>query len=102
MGFDTVGRQILKRALHQPFRRELPEFQFAIESTLNRHLSSPLARGCLSSEFRPVVKFLNGEGGPQQILKGLLVQYQVGPLVGNDIVRRIVPMDAIVVQVWEV
>ncbi|HEY1400805.1 MAG TPA: hypothetical protein VF953_04395 [Terriglobales bacterium] len=32
----------------------------------------------------PVVISLNGEGGGQQALKGLLVEYQVGPIRGHN------------------
>src|ERR1700686_401368 len=35
---------------------------------------------CRLSLFHPVVIFLNGEGGAQQALKGLLLQRQVGPV----------------------
>jgi hypothetical protein len=55
--------------------------------------------GCLSSEFPPVVMFLNGEGSGQQALKGLLVECQVGPVRGHGISgREIVETDAIVFQ----
>lgn len=46
----------------------------------------------LSSLFPPVVVFLNGEGGRQQALKGLLIQRQVrlcqvGPGRGHSVKR---------------
>jgi hypothetical protein len=47
-----------------------------------------------------VVMFLNGEGGGQQVLKGLLVQCQVGPTRGHGIEgERMIQTVAIVVQV---
>ena len=57
----------------------------------------------LSSQLKPVVMFLNGEGRRQQSLKGLLVQRQVGTVRGHGIWgRRTVQTEVIVVQVWAV
>jgi hypothetical protein len=55
---------------------------------------------CWLSESPPVVMLLNGEGGGEQALKGLLVQCQVRPVRGHGIGgRRNVQTDTIVVQV---
>jgi hypothetical protein len=47
-----------------------------------------LSRGCLSSEFVPVVMFLNGEGSGQHALKELLVECQGVPVQGHNIGGR--------------
>ena len=74
-------------------------FRFGVGLWFRLSLSS----GCLSSEFPPVVMFLNGEGGGEQALKCLLVEYQVGPVREHGIGgREIIETDAIVVQVWAV
>jgi hypothetical protein len=76
-------------------------FRFGVGVGFRFRLS--LSSGCLSSEFPPVVMFLNGEGSGQQALKGLLVECRVGPIRGHGIGgREIAETDAIVVQVWAV
>ena len=53
-------------------------FRFGVDFGADLRLYSGL-----SNLVYPVVMFLNGESGGQQVLKGLLVQYQFGPVRGH-------------------